>query len=339
VIIFAGSQRLIGDNFTTGTFFVFIMAFLNVYRPLKDISNGFMNYQFALDAGRRLIILRQRAALAENNQGQLSVANFDRLEIKNLWFSYYDRPDDRKPYLLKDLSMEIQAGETVAIAGPTGIGKSTLCDLICRLYQPCQGEILINGTPAPSINKESYTRLFSLCSQETIVFNNSLLDEIRIAAPEASQEEVMETAEAAGLSRLIKSGQRDWNTWIGNRGVQFSGGQRQMIAIARALLRKPKVLILDEAMSGLDIQMIRTIWQNIRKLLPDTAIITVSHNWEVIKQAQRILILREGRIQNSMKPIDISDRDSFFKDLNLAQVECHEEDDPAASLHDRPAQL
>ena len=172
----------------------------------------------------------------------------------------------------------------------------------------------MNRTQAQDISKESYSRLFALCSQETIVFSNSLFEEIGIACPGADLAQVRSAAEAAGLSGSSGS----LNRWIGDRGVRFSGGQRQMIAIARALLRKPQVLILDEAMTGLDIHTADMIWHNIRSILPDTAILAVSHNWDIIRRCQRVLVLANGHIVKSIHVDDIDDTERFFRDFHIA---------------------
>jgi subfamily B ATP-binding cassette protein MsbA len=332
VIIFAGSQRIVDGSFTTGTFFVFIMAFLNIYRPLKDISNGFMNYQLALDAGRRLIILERRAAKARAQQGHMTLDRFDHMEIRDLWFAYGGDDTAAEPEgatresVLKGTSLALHAGETVALVGATGAGKSTLCDLICRLYEPDRGELLVNGTPASAYSHQSYTAAFGLCSQDTIVFNNALLEEIRIAAPQASTDEVRRVADAVGLSPYLAAGRRNWESWIGDRGVQFSGGQRQMIAIARALLRKPQVLIMDEAMSGLDVETGRLLWQNIRRMLPGTTILAISHNWDVIRHCERVCVMIEGRISRIIPVKEIQDREQFFRSLHIERKESNRSD-------------
>ena len=317
VIIIVGSQSIVSGTFTTGTFFVFIMAFLNIYRPLKDISNGFVNYQLALDAGRRLIVLRQRAEKAEREQSRKPLTVFESLEVRDIWFSYNNKDTDKAKPVLRGLSLKITAGETVAVVGATGAGKSTLCDLMCRLYEPQEGTLLLNGIPISELSPKSVTNAFALCSQETIVFNDSIYNEILVGYPEASADDVQTAAEAACLSAYIDAPARNLETHIGDRGIHFSGGQRQLIAIARALLRKPKVLILDEAMSGLDVETSRRIWSNIRQLLPGTTIVAVSHNWDIIRHCQRVLVLSRGRIARSMAVEDIKDQERFFKDFHL----------------------
>ena len=319
VIILVLNQNIVSGTFTTGTFFVFIMSFLNMYRPLKDVSTGMVNYQVALDAGRRLIILHKNALDEEKKRGTVPIEHFNNLCIKKLWFSYAEKPEADKEYVLRDLSLTVRRGETVAIVGATGAGKSTLCDLILRLYHPQQGIVCVNGIPLDQIENKSCRKIFALCSQETIVFNNTLLEDIRIVRSETPREEVLKTANAVGLSYYINSLNRGLDTWIGDRGAHCSGGQRQLIALARALLQKPEVLILDEAMSGVDVEMARIIWQNIKKELPGSTILIVSHQWHLIEHCERVVVLSEGRIVKDVMVKDIKDQSKFFRDFHLEE--------------------
>lgn len=327
VIIFVGSQDILSGAFTTGTFFVFIMSFLNIYRPLKDVSNGIMKYQLALDSGRRLIILRQNALKERKKIGTVPIEHFKDLRIEKLWFSYAEKPKIDDEYILRNLTFTIRRGETVAIVGATGAGKSTLCDLIVRLYRPQRGTACVNGIPLDRIENQSCKKIFSLCSQETIVFNNTLLEDIRIARPEASREEVLTISKAVGLTSYMNSLNRGLDTWIGDRGVHCSGGQRQLIALARALLQKPEVLILDEAMSGVDVEMARMIWQNIREGLPGCTILVISHHWHLIKHCDRVVVLSEGRIVKDTPVEAIEDKDRFFREFHL------EKDNSVKEIH------
>jgi len=317
VIIFIGSSDILSSTFTTGTFFVFIMSFLNVYRPIKDVSNGYFNYHLMIDSGNRLIKLRMNAQKEMERKGAVRIKHFKKLEINNLWFSYSDSPDTIDEYVLRDLSLYIRHGETVAIAGATGAGKSTLCDILFGLYRPQKGVIFLNDTNFDRINIKSCRNLFSMCSQETILFNNSLLEEIRIARPEATREDVIEAAETAGLSTYIKNLENGLDTWVGDRGIHFSGGQRQMIALARALLQKPEILVLDEALSGIDMETGNKIWKNIREKLPECAILMISHHWHIIKHCDRVVVLFEGRIAKDVTIQNVTDPDSFFSEFNL----------------------
>ena len=317
VIIFMGSSDILSSTFTTGTFFVFIMSFLNVYRPIKDVSNGYFNYHLMIDSGNRLIKLRMNAQKEMERKGAVRIKHFKKLEINNLWFSYSNSPDTNDEYVLRNLSLCIRHGETVAIVGATGAGKSTLCDILFGLYRPQRGVIFLNSTNFDRINIKSCRNLFSMCSQETILFNNSLLEEIRIARPEATHEDVIEAAETAGLSTYIKNLENGLDTWVGDRGIHFSGGQRQMIALARALLQKPEVLVLDEALSGIDMETGNKIWKNIREKLPECAILMISHHWHIIKHCDRVVVLFEGCIAKDVKIEGVTDPDSFFSEFNL----------------------
>ena len=316
VIILLGSRYIHSGSFTTGTFFVFIMSFVNIYRPLKEISNGMLNYQMALDAGRRLIILRRNAEGERKKSGSVPLDEVRGLRVENLWFSYSSDPTSNAQYVLRGLDLEIKKGETVALVGATGAGKSTLCDLIFRLYQPHKGEISVNGIPIGQLENQSFRKKFALCSQETIVFNNTLLEDIRIARPEASREEVAEIAEAVGLSSFMNSLNRGLDTWIGDRGVQCSGGQRQMIALARAIVQQPEVLVLDEAISGIDVDTGETIWRNIRERLPQCAIIMISHHLHIIRRCDRVVVLKSGEIFRDVPMDEIGDPARFFREFH-----------------------
>ena len=318
-ILLVGSRDILSGAFTTGTFFAFVMSFLNIYRPLKDVSNGLLNYQLALDSGRRLIVLRQAAEKERQRRGTTRVESFEELHIDAVCFSYAKEPAD-DDHILRDLTLTVHRGETVAIVGATGAGKSTLCDLIFRLYRPHKGDIYINGVPLNRIHSESHKKMFSLCSQESIIFNNTLLENIRVAKPDASVNEVWEVAEAVGLSSYIRSLSSGIDTWVGDRGAHCSGGQRQLIAIARALLQAPQVLVFDEAMSGIDMDTNRIIWDNIRERFPDCTIIMVSHHWHVINTCDRIVGLADGGIVLDAPMDTIDDIYGLFRELKLEDI-------------------
>ncbi len=311
VIIVLGSRYIHSGSFTTGTFFVFIMSFVNIYRPLKQISNGMLNYQMALDAGRRLIILRKNAVKEQQKEGKFKISHFQSLEIEDLWFSYAKTPRSETDYVLRGVNLTIRKGESVALAGATGAGKSTLCDLIFRLYGRNKGRILINSIPLDQVENRSFRGKFALCSQETIVFNNTLLEDIRVARPNATRRQVREVAEAVGMSALLDSLERGLDTWIGDRGIHFSGGQRQMIALARALLQKPEFLVLDEAVSGIDPATNHKIWNNIKSMLPQCTILLISHHLPIIQNCERVIALQNGKIVQDGPVSEVMEPDDF----------------------------
>ena len=315
IVILIGSMGANSHAFSTGTFFVFIISFVNIYKPLKEISNGMVNYQKALDAGRRLVILKNQVIKQQEDDDLKTVDQFHSLEIKQLWFSYFDTPKSEKDFVLKDLNLTIHKGDIIAIVGATGAGKSTLCDLILKLYRYQKGCIFLNHIPIENIFKNSLHQIFSLCSQETIIFNHSLFEDIRIACPDASKEEVMTVAEASGLAKLIQSLDQGIDTWVGNRGVHFSGGQRQMIALARALLKKPQFLILDEAISGVDVITSEKIFRNIKKIVPECTIVVVSHHLHMIQLCKRVVMLKDGSICYDAPVDSIKDPKQFFSNF------------------------
>ncbi len=324
VILLAGSQSIFSGAFTTGTFFAFLMSFLNIYRPLKDLSSGFVTYKMAVHSGRKLIILQRHADTERKTDGRVSVRNFQKLRFDRVWFSYSGEPGEND-YVLRDASMEIRRGESVLLIGKSGVGKSTLCDMIFRLLIPERGAILVNDIPLDKIESRSYRRMFALCSQDAIVFNRSLLENIKIAVPEASREEVLAAAEAARLSPYIDSLENGLDTNIGDRGAWCSGGERQRIAIARAIVQKPDVLVFDEAMSGLDVETEDMIWQNIRRLLPETTVLAVSHRWHTIHYCSRVMVMSEGQVIEDRDVQSIDNTFEFFRSFLVGRGKHDEE--------------
>ena len=292
VIVVVGSHVTIATEFTVGTFFAFTMSFFNIYRPLKDVSSGFLLHHMAIDSGRRILLLLQPEGLSATPPRVNSVEHFESLECRNLNFGYADSENE---LVLRNINLEITQGEKIALIGPSGIGKSTLCDLILGLYSPLHGKVLVNGLPISSLKSECKRQLFAVCSQETIIFNESLLENIRIARPTADRTEVLEVAELVGFSKRLTD---RMDEAIGERGIRFSGGERQRIALARAILCNPEFLILDEAMNNLDPHTEKLVLEGIRSRLPYSTILTVSHHWQNLAFCDRLIFLEKDGIKS-----------------------------------------
>lgn len=297
LVLLLGTQSIFSGSFTTGTFTAFLLAFFNIYRPLKDVSRGFFMYQVAIDSGRRLVLLQRRAQQPVEPQGTTIVDHIQYLECRGVRFSYSGANDDG-PWTLKDIDLRIDRGETILMTGVSGAGKSTLCDLMFRLFRPQRGTILVNGLPIESLHRDSYRKLFAMCSQETIIFNDTLLENIRIARPNASREEALTAARVVQLPQ----GMLDrLDTPIGDRGNQLSGGERQRLALARAVLCKPEFLLLDEALNNVDPETEARIWKGLRDHLPQCTMLVVSHRWLDLHQYDRLLVLANGRLIEDVK--------------------------------------
>jgi len=297
MVLLLGTQSILSGSFTAGTFFAFLMAFLNIYRPFKDFSRAFVMSQSAVDSGRRLLVLQLQATEGALPSETAIIDRFESIECQGVWFSYSADEKDERP-VLRDLNVRINRGETVLLTGISGAGKSTLCDLLFRLFRPTQGTILVNGIPLKTLHRDSQRRLFAMCSQETIVFNDTLLENIRVARPDASRDEVLKVARLVQFSDKMLDRLDDL---IGDRGIQLSGGERQRLALARAVLCKPEFLLLDEALNNLDHETEARIWKGLREYLPECTMLVVSHRWLDLHQYDRLLVAAAGRLIEDVK--------------------------------------
>ncbi|MBQ9962543.1 MAG: ATP-binding cassette domain-containing protein, partial [Alistipes sp.] len=213
------------------------------------------------------------------------------IELKNVHFSY-----DGSREVINDVSITIRKGETVALVGASGGGKSTLSELIPRFYDIQAGEILFDGVSVKEFNQESLRRKMSIVSQETVLFNDSIEGNILMGRPSATHDEVVEASKIANAHSFIMDSPEGYETNIGDRGTKLSGGQRQRISIARAVLKNPEILILDEATSALDTESEKLVQDALTKLLEGRTSVVIAHRLSTIYNADRIYVIDQGRV-------------------------------------------
>ena len=215
------------------------------------------------------------------------------LSFNNLHFTY---PGEHNPVVLNNLSFTINPGETVALVGSSGSGKSTIVNLVYQFYQPSQGSITLGNIPLSDFNLNEYRNHFALVPQEVLLFGGTILENIRYGKPNASDEEVKEAAKLANALDFILSFPKGFDSVVGDRGVLLSGGQKQRIAIARAILRNPAFLILDEATSALDSESELQVQKALSKLMQNRTSLVIAHRLSTIRNANTIILLKQGRI-------------------------------------------
>ena len=293
LILWIGAwQVLRGGAMTGATLLAFLTLVLRLLQPLKQLSQMRTTAQSSLASAERLFEILDSPAEYQLDRGTRDKAVFDReLRFEHVDFSYGDAP------VLKGVDLTARKGEVVALVGPSGSGKSTLVDLIPRFYEPARGRIVIDGVDTREIKLPALRSLTGIVSQETVLFHDSVRNNIAYGAPgKYTQQQIEAAARAANAHDFILELPRGYDTLLGERGTRLSGGQRQRLAIARALLSDPPILILDEATSALDTESERLVQEAIDRLLRGRTVFVIAHRLSTIAHADQILVLDRGEI-------------------------------------------
>lgn len=291
ILVFGGT--LVGEGLVTGSGFIaFIAAFSQITRPLRSFIDQFANINQGVAAGERIFtIIDAESEIRDAEDAKEFEGLKESIELRNISFSYDGEKD-----VLKDVSLRIGKGETIALVGASGGGKSTLSELIPRFYDVTCGEVLFDGVPVSQYTQQSLRDKMSIVSQETILFNDSIEGNILLGRTTATHDEVVEACKVANAHNFIMASTDGYDTNIGDRGTKLSGGQRQRLSIARAVLKNPEILILDEATSALDTESEKLVQEALTSLLKGRTSIVIAHRLSTIYNADRIYVINEGRI-------------------------------------------
>ena len=292
VLWFGGRQILQEHTLQPDRFFVFLLAMFSMMAPIKSLSQVNTKIQEGLAAAKRVFSLLDTQPKVFDRPGAISVAGIrDSIEFRNVCFSYDGITD-----VLRDVSFKVEVGQVLAIVGPSGAGKSTLVDLLPKFYVPTSGNVLFDGVDALNISTDSLRSLMGIVTQETILFNDTVWNNIAYGCEDVPPEDVARAAKAANAHQFIEMLPSDYQTVMGERGVRLSGGQRQRIAIARAVLKNPPILILDEATSALDTESELLVQQAIERLMQNRTTFVIAHRLSTVQRADQIIVLDEGGI-------------------------------------------
>jgi subfamily B ATP-binding cassette protein MsbA len=310
VILYALYAILEWNIMTVGDFFSFLGALVFFYRPLKDM-NGINNIvQDGIAAAKRIFEVLDTEPEIKNKTGAILVPrDFKTIEFRNLSFKYED------DYVLKDINLMVHTGETIAIVGKSGGGKTTLVNLVPRFYDITEGAIFIEGQDIRNTTIESLRSCMAIVTQQTILFNDTIKNNIAYGHTEKSFDKVVSAARAAYADDFIRKLPNGYDTVIGESGVKLSGGQRQRIAIARALLKDAPILILDEATSSLDTESEREVQNALDMLMKGRTSFVIAHRLSTIMNADRIIVLKNGRIVEQGRHEDLLARGGEYKNL------------------------
>lgn len=290
LMIYGGSLVLSGD-LKASTFIMYLAIFTQITRPLRSFTDAFANINQGIAAGERVLALLDEKSEITDAPDAVEMTGLKReIEFRDVRFSY-----DNKE-VIRGVSFKIKKGETVALVGPSGGGKSTLSDLIPRFYDVQSGQILIDGIDIRKYTLESLRRYMGLVSQETILFNDTIENNLRLGKQDATEEEVRQAAIVANADAFIRETEHGYQTNIGDRGMKLSGGQRQRLSIARAVLKNPEILILDEATSALDTESEKLVQNALDALLQGRTSLVIAHRLSTIYNADRIIVIDHGQI-------------------------------------------
>lgn len=290
-ILVYGGNMIIGGELDTAAFITYLGVFSQVTRPARAISDAFGNINQGIAAGERVLALMDTKPEIKDRPDAVELTDFRQgIEFNDVCFSYEERE------VLHHINFTIPKGQTVALVGPSGGGKSTISDLIPRFYDPTTGEIRIDGKAITAYKTESIRAKLGIVAQETILFNDTIEGNIRMGNNTATLEQVIEAAKIANAHNFIIETEGGYQTNIGDRGAKLSGGQRQRLSIARAILRNPEILILDEATSALDTESERLVQESLSRLLKGRTSLVVAHRLSTIQHSDKIVVIDSGKI-------------------------------------------
>ena len=291
ILVFGGSLEANGYLGGAG-FIAFIAAFSQITRPLRSFIDQFANINQGVAAGERIFTIIDAESEVEDKEDAVEFDGLkESIELRNIHFSY-----DGEREVINDVNITIKKGQTIALVGPSGGGKSTLSELIPRFYDVTKGDILFDGKSIKEYKQESLRQKMSIVSQETVLFNDTIEGNILMGRPSATREEVIEASKVANAHGFIMEKEEGYDTNIGDRGTKLSGGQRQRLSIARAVLKNPEILILDEATSALDTESEKLVQDALTNLLKGRTSIVIAHRLSTIYNADRIYVIDQGRV-------------------------------------------
>ncbi len=312
---FGGRNTLEGTGFTVGQLVMFIGWIGMMYAPVRRFAKITEQFENASTSAERVFdVLDAEVVVGHNEDGPQVTDINESVTFEDVTFSY-----DSGPEVLKGVSFKAKAGETIGIVGPSGSGKSTLIKLLCRFYDPSNGRILIDGKDLSEVQLHSFRNQISIVGQDPFLFRDTILENIRYGRPDASREEVIKAARVANAHEFVMSFPEAYDTDARERGDRFSGGEKQRICIARAVLNDPNLLILDEATSSVDTKNEKLIQQALDRLIKDRTAFIIAHRLSTLRNADRILVVKDGRALDIGPHRKLMERCREYRDLVEAQ--------------------
>ena len=312
VILWFGGRLILKNEITleASVFLTYLALFYNIINPAKTLSTSFSNMQKGTAAINRIEEVLKTPVMVDDNPNGKKISSFnDKIEFRNVTFAYADA------VILDDINLIIEKGKTIALVGSSGAGKSTLADLVPRFHDVTSGELMIDGIDIKEYSLHSLRGLMSIVTQEPILFNDTIAHNIALGSTDASIESVVSAAKIANAHEFIMHKENKYDTNIGDRGNKLSGGEKQRLTIARAVLKNPPILILDEATSSLDTESERLVQDAINNMMRNRTSIVIAHRLSTIRHANEIIVLQKGKIVERGTHEQLMNQNGFYKKL------------------------
>lgn len=297
LLYFIGIRVLGVGAVGVGTFMAFTSYLSMFWSPIRNLANFYNKIVTNISAAERVFDILDTEPDIRDEEGAAQLPKIEgRVEFDHVSFAYSDEPD---VMVLKDVSFKVKQGETIALVGPTGAGKSTVINLISRFYNATRGRVLVDDTDVKSVTLKSLREQMGIMTQDNFLFSGTIKDNIRYGKLDATDEEIIEAAKSVHAHDFISKLEKGYDTEINERGTRLSNGQRQLIAFARTMLSKPQILILDEATSSIDTHTEALVQQGIEAMLAGRTSFVIAHRLSTIKNADRIFVIDDGQIKES----------------------------------------
>ncbi len=292
IVLYGGSLVMQNQSdLSAAEFITYIAIFSQIMRPAKALTESFSTVHQGIAAGERVLkLIDEKPAITDQKEPILLKSFEDSITFKDVHFTYGEKD------VLKGINFKVPKGKTIALVGPSGGGKSTLMDLIPRFLEVSEGQLLIDGNDIKKIQMESLRSHIGIVNQESILFNESIRNNIAFGSPNATLEEVEKAAKIANAHDFIIKAPKGYDTNMGDRGVKLSGGQKQRVCIARAILKNPSILLLDEATSALDTESEKLVQDALNQLMKNRTTLVIAHRLSTIQSADWIIVLDNGKI-------------------------------------------